>query len=187
MVLALLLAGCAAPAAAPEETPGELDEMARRLRGMRVELEGQRRAHADDLYRLAERSYSRGEFEQASVDCDKALVLVPDHLAAQALRLELTFLLEKAGPTRVVTVCPGPSIAWTQVLLELDGQLEAAARAHNAGEQEAVIEASRRVLETLKWIPGGGEVEERRARATAMLERAKAEKGHRGTENTEKK
>ena len=172
MALAVVFAGCAAPAVVPEDEPSELDELRVKLRGQGAELEAQRRAHAQDLYRLAERRKDEGDLEGAKLYCEKALVLTPDFVSAQALWLEL------ALPTTydALTCRSWGRDGLRHAAGKIEEWIVKGNRAYNAGELDDAIMCYRTAIAVSRWFLAVPELEDLQAKANGLLDRARAEK-----------
>ena len=59
-----------------------------------------KRAAADEHYRLAERYFQAVDYEHASEQCQKAIETHPEHLPARALLQEIQFILRKGKASR---------------------------------------------------------------------------------------
>jgi tetratricopeptide (TPR) repeat protein len=121
---------------------------------------------AEARYRHAELLYQKGDFEKALLQCEKALQRNPRHAAAGALVTEVQFILGRGKATPATaeydhfmhgSLIPGP-----QVLNDIDQALRRAERHWQAGEREAADFEVRRILEYVKWMPSGAEMDARR-------------------------
>src|SRR5688500_10281089 len=80
-----------AAAAAPQQPPrnpqtgAEWEELINKLKSSYEITEQQKTSQADEHYRLGERYYQAGDYEKASVECEKAIQLSPNHAPARAL------------------------------------------------------------------------------------------------------
>ena len=122
----------------------------------------------DVLYRRAERLYQAGDFEKASLLCERALHLNSSHAPARALFTEVQFILGqgKASPAPAgydkYFICLGVG-DHARYLVEIDNAL---ARAEQTGDPREW----RKVLEYAKWWPDTADVRARADQARAYLE-----------------
>jgi tetratricopeptide (TPR) repeat protein len=119
LALALFAAGCASSSEAPASGPGpatpapaampagqqpqapprtpqtgaEWDEILNKLKATYEVTEQQKNSQADEHYRLAERYYQAGDFEKATLECEKALQLNSSHAPSKALFHEIQFII----------------------------------------------------------------------------------------------
>ena len=168
----------AAPQAPPSpQTAAEWEELLRQLKQTYAVTEQQKSTQADEHYRLAERYYQAGDFEKAELECEKALKLNPSHPGANALFLEVQFLLGRGKATPVsqemAKYREQALVRHQQVLLEVDQAHARGVRAYNRGDYDAAEREFRTILEYAKWMPTGVELETRRKQALDMLERTK--------------
>lgn len=103
---------------------------------------------ADDHYRLAEESFSAGDFQRSLEECERTLLLNPEHGAARELRREVQYLTRQ--PFRFSS--PHDSERHTQILVEVEESIRRGRRAYPDSRDRAAREF-RMVLEYAKWIP----------------------------------
>ncbi len=193
-----LAAGCAStetPAAAPAaeapapaaqaqqpprnpQTGAEWEELINKLKSSYEITEQQKTSQADEHYRLGERYYQAGDYEKATVECEKAVQLSPNHAPAQALLMEVRFILGqgKNFPEAAIydKYMKEAIVRHQQTLVEIDTAYQRGTRSFNLGEYEAAEREFRKILEYAKWMPTGVELESRRKQALDMLDRTKA-------------
>ena len=125
---------------------------------------------ADARYHSAGLLYQQGDFEKASILCQKALQRNPRHAAARALYTELQFILGRGKATwshcgeydRFMRCSFTSSL---ELLSKVDQALERANGYRVAEDREAGMVEVRKALEFLKWMPAGSDLEARRNRA----------------------
>ncbi|HEX7898495.1 MAG TPA: hypothetical protein VF950_12090 [Planctomycetota bacterium] len=129
-------------------------------------------ADVDDVrYARAERLFQAGEYEKASLWCERSLQLNPSHAPAKALLTEVQFLLGQgmATPTngeydKYMTGCV---VRHQQVDVEIETAL---ARAYRTDDPAQGERECRKVLEYAKWLPDSAELRAQHDRARAYLE-----------------
>ncbi len=128
-------------------------------------------ADADEVYRVAERQYMAGDFENAELSCWKALKQDPRHAPARALAQELHFLLGKGGGSTDDDRpwgCPRVK-EYQQMHVELEIAL-ARGNGHVLDGDRAQAEREyRRILEYAKWMPETPEFQRAAERARLGL------------------
>ena len=170
----------AAPVNAAANTQGgqEWDQLIRRLKEQQEVSDQQKGAQADEHYRLGERYYQSGDYERASLECEKALQLKSDHAAARALWLEVQFVMGRGKATpasqEYKDYMQRALVQHSQTLLEMDDKMSQGVRAYNAGYYDQAEENFRTILEYAKWLPTGVDLETRRKQAADYLEKTKA-------------
>lgn len=115
--------------------------------------------------------YSEGDFEKALLQCEKVLAVNPRHAPASALFMEISFILGKGSvtPSNVdYSQYMTKGFRYDQHLVEVDNCLERAERHRVDGNREAALIEVRKVLEYLKWMPSGCELEARSKEAQAL-------------------
>ena len=156
----------------------EWDELLRKLRKEYQVSEQEQDAQADEHYKLAERYYQAGDFEKAEMECEKALRLNTDHAAAHALFLEIQFILRRSPTTprgdEYDKYVKQALVQHSQVLAEIDQAYARGVRAYNLANYKEAEDQFRQILEYVKWMPSGAELETRRRQATGMLEKTKS-------------
>lgn len=195
----LLAAGCAssetssappapaerpAAAAAPQQPPknpqtgAEWEELINKLKSSYEITEQQKTSQADEHYRLAERYYQAGDFEKATVECEKAIQLSPNHAPARALFMEVQFILGQGKVTPESQIygkyMDEAIVRHQQTMVEIDTAYQRGTRSFNLGEYDQAEREFRKILEYAKWMPTGVELESRRKSALDMLDRTKA-------------
>ena len=155
----------------------EWDELLRKLRKEYQVSEQEQEAQADEHYKLAERYYQAGDFEKAEMECEKALRLNPDHAAAHALFLEIQFVLRRSPTTprgdEYDKFIKQALVQHSQILAEIDEAYARGVRAYNLGNYKDAEKQFRQILEYVKWMPSGVDLETRRRQAIGMLEKTK--------------
>ena len=127
----------------------------------------------DVLYRRAERLYQAGDFERASLWCERALKMNPSHAPARALFTEVQFILGQGKATATTgeydkyMICDLGVGVHAQTLVEIDHAL---ARAYRTDDTAQAALECRKVLEYVKWLPDSAELRAQRDRARAYLE-----------------
>jgi tetratricopeptide (TPR) repeat protein len=122
-------------------------------------------------YRLAERYYQAGDYEKAQLQCQKALHRNPRYGPAQDLFRETQFLLGQGAAVPPYDRFTHPQVVRTQqLLIEVDCAVARAERHRIAGDRDAARAELRKVLEFLKWMPAGCEVDSRRQDAQFLLD-----------------
>src|SRR5688572_18696508 len=195
----LLAAGCAssetappaekpadapAAAAAPQQPPrnpqtgAEWEELINKLKSSYEITEQQKTSQADEHYRLAERYYQAGDYEKASLECEKATQLSPNHAPARALFMEVQFILGQGKVTNESQVydkyMKEALVRHQQTMVEIDTAYMRGTRHFNLGEYDQAEREFRKILEYAKWLPTGVELESRRKQALDMLDRTKS-------------
>jgi hypothetical protein len=110
---------------------------------------------ADARYRCAERLFQKGEFENASILCERALLCNPRHAATRALYTELQFILGKGKATPSSGAYDGFMQGGLTALTDVDQALQRAQERRAAGDAEAGMIEVRKALEFMKWMPSG--------------------------------
>lgn len=177
--------------AAPQQNPGaekpgdpaaplqaaEWEELIKRLKQNYEVTEQQKGSQADEHYRLAERSFQAGDFSRCEVECEKALKLAPGHAPANALWLEVQFILGRGRQTPQTEEYDKymklAVVRHEQTILEISNAFNRGTSSYNMGDYDAAEREFRKILEYAKWMPTGVELESRRRQALDMLERTK--------------
>jgi type II secretory pathway component GspD/PulD (secretin)/tetratricopeptide (TPR) repeat protein len=190
----------AAPAAAPAgqqqpprapQTGQEWDELLSKLKATYEITEQQKQSQADEHYRLAERYYQAGDFDKATLECEKALQLNSSHAPSKALFHEIQFIVGRA-PAQATHLeydkyMKEAVVKHQQTLIEVDRAFEEGKRKFNLGEYDEAEREFRKILEFAKWMPTGVELETRRKGALDMLERTRASRRERRIEEDKAK
>ena len=170
----------AAPEAAKPQSGSEWEELLNKLKANYAVTEQQKSSQADEHYRLAERYYTAGDFEKATIECQKALQLSPNHAPARALFTEVQFILGQGKATPVTEeydkFMKEALVRHQQLLIEIDNAYERGKRDYNMGEYDQAEREFRKILEFSKWMPTGVELETRRKSALDMLEHTRESK-----------
>ncbi len=170
----------AAPEAARPQSGSEWEELLSKLKANYAVTEQQKTSQADEHYRLAERYYTAGDFEKATIECQKALQLSPNHAPARALFTEVQFILGQGKATPVIEeydkFMKEALVRHQQLLIEIDNAYERGKRDYNMGEYDQAEREFRKILEFSKWMPTGVELETRRKSALDMLEHTRESK-----------
>lgn len=132
-------------------------------------LSWRRLNNADAAYARGERLYQAGDFEKASLECERALKRSPGHAPAKALFMEVQFILGQ-GKGEPVGACyekymTSAQMTYASSFTEMDQALD---RAERGDEPE---KHARRALEYAKWLPEGPELQSRLDRARELLAR----------------
>ncbi len=156
----------AAPKASRTVQAGEWDELLRRLKDNYEVTEQQKASQADEHYRLAERHFQAGDFEKTELECEKALKINPSHAPANALFIEVQFILGRGrampASDEYDKYMKQAVVRHEQTILEIDNAYARGISAYNLGEYGEAEREFRRILEYAKWMPTGVEVETRR-------------------------
>lgn len=173
-----------AAAAAPQQPPknpqtgAEWEELINKLKSSYEITEQQKTSQADEHYRLAERYYQAGDFEKATIECEKALQLSPNHAPSRALFMEVQFILGQGKVTPEAGIydkyMKEALVRHQQTMVEIETAQSRGTRSFNLGDYEAAEREFRKILEYAKWLPTGVELESRRKAALDMLDRTKA-------------
>jgi len=124
---------------------------------------------ADIRYQSAELLYQQGEFERASLLCEKTLLLNPHHAPTRALYTEIQFILGRGKATpntgEYDHFMQGSFIPRSEHLAMIDQALQRAGEHRAVGAVEAGRVEVRKALEFMKWLPEGNKLSTRRNRA----------------------
>lgn len=168
--------GKSSTANVPQEG-AEWDELLRKLRKEYQVSEQEQEAQADEHYKLGERYYQSGDFEKAEMEAERALRLNPDHAAAHALFLEIQFVLRRNPTTprgdEYDKFIKQAIVQHSQILAEIDEAYARGVRAYNLANYKEAGDQFRQILEYVKWMPTGVDLETRRRQAMGMLEKTK--------------
>ncbi len=146
-----------------------------KLKATYAPSEQQRQPQADDHYRLAERYYQAGKFDEATIECEKALRIDPSHAPSKALYHEIQFVMGRAPATpqsfEYDRFMKEAIVRHQQTLIEVDAAFEKAKRAYRRGDYTDAARELLRIQEAAKWLSAGVEMETRRRAAQDLLER----------------
>jgi Flp pilus assembly secretin CpaC/tetratricopeptide (TPR) repeat protein len=165
-----------APANAPQAEPevvSIMEQLRREIAVARQEAD----AEADARYRLALRHMEAGDFQRAWEENERVLAVAPDHLGAQALRRELSIHLGMAPVSpedaQVRDMIEQERVRRQQVLIEIEQKYNAAVRMFNDGRYDEAEENLRTMLEYIKWMPAGPDLEHYRRTGADLLEQVR--------------